>query len=56
MTQCALEGYTVVIHFCRKEYKGERIPIYSSRNITQRLLQYPWTKIHCGWRLQFQTY
>jgi hypothetical protein len=23
ITQCALEGYTVASHFCRKEYKGE---------------------------------
>jgi hypothetical protein len=27
--QCALEGYTVAIHFCSKEYGGG-IAIYSS--------------------------
>jgi exonuclease III len=32
VTQCALEGYTVASHFCRKEYEGAG---YSSWNITQ---------------------
>jgi exonuclease III len=35
ITQCALEGYTAVTHFCREEYKGGGIAIYSSWNITQ---------------------
>jgi hypothetical protein len=35
ITQCALKGYTVAWHFCRKEYKGGGIAIYSSCNITQ---------------------
>jgi hypothetical protein len=35
ITQCALEGYTVASHFCRIEYKGGGIAIYSSWNITQ---------------------
>jgi hypothetical protein len=30
ITQCALVGYTVATHFCRKEYKGGGIAIYSS--------------------------
>jgi hypothetical protein len=34
ITQCALEGYTVATHFCRKEHKGVGIAIYSSWNIT----------------------
>jgi exonuclease III len=35
ITQCTLEGYTVVSHFCRKEHKGGGIAIYSSKNILQ---------------------
>jgi exonuclease III len=35
ITLCALEGYTVATHFCRKEHKGGQIAIYSSRNVTQ---------------------
>jgi hypothetical protein len=35
ITQCALEGYTVASHFCRREYKGGGIAIYSSWNVTQ---------------------
>jgi hypothetical protein len=34
ITQCALERYTVVTHFCRKEHKGRGIAIYSSWNLT----------------------
>jgi hypothetical protein len=35
ITQCAIEGYTVPTHFCRKEHKVGRMGIYSSRNVTQ---------------------
>jgi hypothetical protein len=35
ITQCALEGFNVATHFCRKQYKGGGIAICSSWNITQ---------------------